>query len=96
MIPYTETTKILGVTFDNDLKLKKQIDQRMQMEKYTKFKFKKFKTLKTKNYLFNTLILPQVLFSPTPIICRKICTKQNKIMQYKVLRDIFCISWINS
>ena len=96
MIPYTETTKILGVTFDNNLNFKRHIDHRLQLAKYTKYRLQRFKTLKTKLqiYLFNTLILPQVMFSPTPIMyAGKNAINKIQIMQNKTLRSIFCIRW---
>ena len=96
MIPYTDSTRILGVIFDNDLKFKKHTDQRMQLAKYTKYKLQRFKILQTKLqlYLYNTLILPQILFSPTPIIyAGKYAFSKIQILQNKILRGIFCIKW---
>ena len=96
LIPYTDSTKILGVEFDNKLTFKKHIDHRIHLVKYTKSKLTRFKTLKTKLhlYLFNTLVLPQILFSITPILYSGIYgINKIQVIQNKTLRGIFCIKW---
>ena len=44
--------------------------------------------------LFNTLVLPQILFSITPILyAGKTALKKTQTLQNKTLRQIFCIRW---
>ena len=42
MIPYTETTKILGVTFDNNLNFKRHTDYSWQNTQNTDYKDSKY------------------------------------------------------
>ena len=96
MIPYQDNTKILGTTFDNKLKFTKQTENRNKIAKTTKAKLTRFRTLNTKLqiYLVSTLVLPQILFSITPILyAGKTALQKTQILQNKTLRQIFCIRW---
>ena len=96
MIPYEDNTKILGTIFDNKIKFSKHIENRIKLAKVTKSKLHRFRTLNTKLqiYLFNTLVLPQILFSVTPILyAGKTALQKTQILQNKTLRQIFCIRW---
>ena len=96
MIPYQDHTKILGTIFDNKINFNKHIENRMKLAKATKAKLNRFRILNTKLqiYLFNTLVLPQILFSITPILyAGKKALQKTQILQNKTLRQIFCIKW---
>ena len=95
-IPYSQHTKILGVTFDQKLTLKQHIDERNTLAKYTLCLLNRFKTLHTKIQLklYKTLCLPQLLFSPTAMIFpSKIGLEKVQKFQNKALRQIHCIKW---
>ena len=96
MIPYQDHTKILGTTFDQKLNFKKHFENRLQIAKFTKSKLTRFRTLNTKLQisLFKTLVLPQILFSITPILyAGKSALQKIQILQNKTLRQIFCVKW---
>ena len=96
MIPYKDNTKILGTIFDSKLKFNKHLESRIKIAKYTKTKLTRFRTISTKLqiYLFNTLVLPQVLFSIIPILyAGKTALQKIQIIQNKSLRQIFCVRW---
>ena len=96
IIPYKQNTKILGVNIDHKLTMKKHIDERITLAKYTLSKLNRFKTLDTKiqTKLYKTLCLPQLLFSPTAIIYPpKLGLTQTQKLQNKALRQIHSIYW---
>ena len=96
MIPYTSQAKILGTTFDNKLLFKNHIDERLKTAKFTSSRLTRFLTLNTKLqlYLYRTLALSQIIYSPTPIIYNnKYALQKIQKFQNKTLRKIYCIKW---
>ena len=95
-VPYKQSTKILGVTFDQKLSFKQHIDERIAQTKYTLSKLNRFNILDTKIQikLYKTLCLPQLLFSPTAIIYPpKYGLECTQKLQNKALRQIHSIKW---
>ena len=94
-IPYSQHTKILGVTFNQKLTLKQHIHERNTLAKYTLCLLYRFRTLhiKIQLKLYKTLCLSQLLFSPTAIIYPpKIGLEKAQKSQNKALRQIHCIT----
>ena len=95
-IPYKDTSKILGIELDNKLTLKKHINTRIGIAKYTLHRLKRFQILDTRIQLqlFRTLSLSQILFSPTTMIFpQKHGIEKLQKLQNKALRQIYCIDW---
>ena len=76
--------------------LRKGLNERLKTAKYTATRLTRFLTLNTKLqlYLYRTLALSQIIFSPTPIIYNnKYALQKIQKFQNKTLRKIFCINW---
>ena len=95
-IPYKNTTKILGIELDSRLTLKKHIDKRIGLAKYTLHRLNRFKILniKIQLQLYRSLCLSQIIFSPaTMIFPQTYGIEQLQKLQNRALRQIYSIHW---
>ena len=95
IIPFSQNTNILGVNFDQQLNMKKHVDQRIQMAKYTLTRLNRFKSMRTnlQFMLFKTLCLSQILFSLTALIFQRLygMDKLQKL-QNKAIKQIHSVT----